>query len=374
MNQTELNQSLRVVKTMYQNDTAANGGIPNLTRIIVNGNMDNFFEAVPAETTQAGKEMYRKFALHFASQYNTPVKLGYMYLFLPTIAGDNNYLMRAALNESQADLFTNDSLNRRLYGCGYLNANLNPNDTTVTVAVEDGAKTIFEVGDKILIKSVVYNNPTLNKGTFSYDGYTHEGLETNIVTAVSVAGDVVTLTLENPINNAHDATQTSQEFGSTTVITRFVSVASLMPMTDETNDDGQPAPIQAKVSDFTTDTVDGSIDDSLISVEDARGVVFDTWTCQFEDQTTFSINGQRTGAIAGGGSINSDTSPVNDATGTPYFTLPASATSGTFVAGETFTFTTTPHVSNFWIYRNIPTGASTVDSSFNILGINLYAQ
>lgn len=374
MNQTELTTCLKIVKSQYQNDTGTNGGIPVLSSTIVNGNMDNFFPAQPAEATQTGKELYRKFALHFATENNTPVNLGYMYIFLPTLAGDHNYLMRAALNESQTDLFTDGNLNRRLYGCGYLNANANPNDTTITVAVEDGTKTIFQAGDKIKIQQVGFDNPALVKGAFKYDGYSFSLSEVNTVASVSVAGDVVTLTLDNPINNTWDATQTSQTFGATSVITQFVSVSSLMPMTDEVDESGQPAPIQATVGEFSTDTIDGVIDDSLISVDDARGVVFDIWTGTFVDQTTFTINGQRTGEIAGGGSINSDTAPINSATGTPYFTLPAAATTGTFVAGESFTFTTYPHVSNFWIYRSIPVGANTVESSFNILGMDVYSQ
>lgn len=74
-----------------------------------------------------------------------------------------------------------------------------------------------------------------------------------------------------------------------------------------------------------------------ITVDNAGGVVTDTWKVVFTDATNYKVYGTKTGLV-GGALISAAFAPDNG--GHPYFTIPANHFSGTWAAGQTQDFTT----------------------------------
>lgn len=95
-----------------------------------------------------------------------------------------------------------------------------------------------------------------------------------------------------------------------------------------------------------------------------KGAVQDTWTLTFTSATSFTASGLATGALAVGGSISADFSPVNPATGTPYCTVKSQAFGGTWAANDTLTFVTSPASIPLWYRRRVPTGTSSLANDF----------
>jgi len=123
-------------------------------------------------------------------------------------------------------------------------------------------------------------------------------------------------------------------------------VASVIPL-------GDVLPLVAAGS--VTSTA-GTFNESALSVV-PRSALEDAWTLTFTSASAYSVTGASTGALAAVGSTLASYAPANTEFGGPYFTLPAAAFGGAFVAGDTVTFTTRPAARGLWLRRIVPAGA-----------------
>lgn len=94
-----------------------------------------------------------------------------------------------------------------------------------------------------------------------------------------------------------------------------------------------------------------------------NGAINERWAIIFTTSSAFRVVGESVGQITTG-DINSVLSPINPATGYPYFTLPALGWGGGWSAGNVLRFNTTGANAPVWVARTVQPSApnSTVDS------------
>ncbi|MGQ3054773.1 MAG: hypothetical protein ACT6S0_23545 [Roseateles sp.] len=94
------------------------------------------------------------------------------------------------------------------------------------------------------------------------------------------------------------------------------------------------------------------------------GTVTERWALRFKSTLTFDIIGEHVGVI-GEGSINTITSPINPATGVPYFTLAVAGWGGGWAIGNIVRFNTIGAMFPFWVIRTVQQGPeAAADYSF----------
>lgn len=115
---------------------------------------------------------------------------------------------------------------------------------------------------------------------------------------------------------------------------------------------------------WTETSTAGSYDESGYPLGlDNQGSREDTWTLTFTSDTAFSVTGATAGLV-GAGYKTSDFSPLNPATGTPYFTLKTGGWGGAWISGETIVFSTCPSAVPVWIRQVVPSGTPAVSHNF----------
>ena len=83
------------------------------------------------------------------------------------------------------------------------------------------------------------------------------------------------------------------------------------------------------------------------------------WAFVFTSSNTVDVISETLGTILEDVSIDSDISPINPATGNPYFTIPAGGWGGGWVTSNVFRFNTTSGAENMWVIRSVQSGALT---------------
>ena len=99
-----------------------------------------------------------------------------------------------------------------------------------------------------------------------------------------------------------------------------------------------------------------------------RGAITERWALIFTNSTTFNVVGESVGVI-GTGNTATDCSPINPATGAPYFTLPALGWGGVggWSAGNVLRFNTDACGAPLWTVRTTLQGpASLQDDHFTL--------
>jgi len=115
---------------------------------------------------------------------------------------------------------------------------------------------------------------------------------------------------------------------------------------------------------WTLSSVSGTYDSTTYPVAVGNvGTVYDFWTLQLTTATAFSCSGVFSGDT-GTGSTTQDFSPVNPATGQPYFTINLLGWGGTLAIGDTVTFITEPSAAPWWFKEVVPAGANNVKKNF----------
>lgn len=99
------------------------------------------------------------------------------------------------------------------------------------------------------------------------------------------------------------------------------------------------------------------------------GAEYDTWTIRFTSSSAFSLSGTKSGSNVATGTVGSDFSPTNPATGQPFFELNHLGWSGTFQTNDQITFTTHRAALPVVVEQDVPAGTAAVDPSFWILGL-----
>jgi hypothetical protein len=97
-----------------------------------------------------------------------------------------------------------------------------------------------------------------------------------------------------------------------------------------------------------------------------KGAIQERWALVFTSNNAYRIIGESVGQI-GTGDINTNISPLNPATGTPYFTIVSQGWGSGWVAGNTLRFNTAAANYPIWAARTVLQGqATSIDDKFTI--------
>ena len=322
------------IQTVYGpaniSDTPSNGGRMT-SNVIPDAVLGNLFPPAGSAELTAGSQRFRK-AYYKNENIEIPpiapptgIALQFARIFVERFTpGEDEYMI---FEGTQLDTENDLTGSEPLYGCGQLNADVTGGATSVDVAVHDwSAFPIFRNGDLIRLS---------NKADIDATGLT-EFVRIHPVTAITESLDVVTLPLETALVNSFLA-----------VNTRVLSVI-------ESGD---------VIADFDTFIVTsgatGTYDEIGNPVEhDNVATIQQAWTLDFTSATNYDLTGDIVGAVASG-NVSSDFGPTNSDFGRPYFTLRSAGFGGTFQAGDTITFNTSPASRGIWALRDIPAGSSS---------------
>jgi len=97
------------------------------------------------------------------------------------------------------------------------------------------------------------------------------------------------------------------------------------------------------------------------------GAVTERWALVFTNTTSFNVVGEHVGVI-GTGTINADLSPLNPATGVPYFVVPALGWGIGWAVGNILRINTVGAMAPVWVVRTVQQGPNTgITHSFTLL-------
>lgn len=309
-----------------------NGGRMNFAQL-VSGVKNNLFPDVSQSERLAGAVKWRKAFIHVSSAQDTALLNARLFLDALTPAGDFVLFYPG----TQSD--TEDQIATRPYGIGTLNANVSNGVTQLQVICEHNAEYAalqpFRAGDLIRVS----DRP-------STGGAGNEEWVT--LANVSYGTDFATVDLAAPLVNAYSMANTLVsavfERGSTVASANNVAVTS----------------------------GGGSLDSGTVGnlVANNKGAIDQHWTLSFYSNTGFNASGLTVGGLPEGGSTTADFQPKNPATGTPYFTIKATAWGGTFQGGDQVVFDTTPAAIPVWYRRYVPAGTFSLANDYASLAIH----
>ncbi|TJZ73191.1 hypothetical protein [Chitiniphilus eburneus] len=97
------------------------------------------------------------------------------------------------------------------------------------------------------------------------------------------------------------------------------------------------------------------------------GALTERWALEFTAPTQYRVTGEHVGQIATG-NTGEDCSPVNPATGAPYFTIKATGWGSGWAAGNVLRFNTVGALGPVWLVRTVQQGPETVtDDRFELI-------
>lgn len=320
---------LKLYKSVTVNDVGSNGGRMSASEAVDNVK-NNIWDDVNNAERLAGSTKYRKIFL--AVKNATSTKAVAPKLFLEDIS--NGADRQAFFAGTQTDIQSGIA-SPRLYGTGRLNANVSAGATSVTVAVEDATDALFANGDKIRVSSKTYIDSVT--GTEEY---------VTITGVPSYSGNVATIAVTALVNSYVASTPTK--------------VGSVY-----TPGDVQPT-CTAPVVTSTAGTYNNA---GFPILTDGIGGVEDNWTLTFTSATAYGVVGAAVGSV-GAGSRSTNFSPNNSSFSAPYFTVPSAAFGGTYVSGDTITFTTHPAAIPMWMKRVVPAAAASVSNDLVTISID----
>lgn len=320
---------LLVYRSSVVSNAADNGGI--LSANAAGGGVANaIFPNVTEADRVAGITTFRKIFYKVANDADIALLNSKAYISQETVGDDAIALHVATQTDVQGDLTGLEDL----YGCGRLNANVSNGATTLTVAVEDWASMpIFRDGDTVRIS---------NKANVSDPG--DEEFAT-ISGAPSPVGNLVTLNFTSGLINSYLSADTH--------------VASVFDI----------GTIEGAYSDLTVTSAAGTYDDTTYPLlVDSIGSIAEDYTLSFTSATDFTCIGSVSGAL-GSGTISANFSPVNSNFTKPFFTLYSAGFGGTFVGGDSVSFSVTPAAAPLWVKRVVPAGATSISGNNFIVAL-----
>ena len=309
-----------------------NGGRMTFAQL-VSGVKNNLFPDVSQSERLAGAVKWRKAFIHINSAQDTALLNARLFLDALTPAGDFVTFHPG----TQTD--TEDQVTSRPYGIGTLHADAGGGATQIQVACENNSQYTslqpFRSGDLVRIS----DRP-------STGGAGNE--EWVQLTNVLYEADFATIDLAAPLANGYATANTL--------------VSSVL----------EQASVVAVGSNFTLTSGTGTFDSATVGnfVAHNKGAIDEHWTLSFFSDTGFTVSGVVVGGLPEGGSTTADFMPINPVTGTPYFTLKASAWAGTFQGGNQATFDTIPAAIPLWYRRQVPAGTFSLANDFASLAIH----
>jgi hypothetical protein len=313
--------NIKYYKSLVYDDGVGSGGRRSNTQI-TSGSSNQLFPVITSAERSAGSIKFRKIFVQVETYQNLPLIDAKVYIESPTQAQDMVFFAPGTATNIKSGLTGSE----RFYGCGYLNANVALDATVLTVRVEDGTIPLFVSGDLVRIS----NKSNLDDTT---SGTTEEYV--TITGTPSVVGSVVTFSLVTGVTNAYLAADTR--------------VASVY----------QAGNVDTRYSDLLVSSTDGLYDEVNYPIELASiSTITQNWTLTFTTANLVTVVGDSIGSL-GSFLTLSGISPVNVAYSSAYFTLPAAAFSGTFVANDVITFKTYAQFIPLWFKRIVPIGTAT---------------
>jgi hypothetical protein len=309
--------NIKFYRSMLMNDSDNNGG--RLSSIEEPSGLEgSLWPHIDDSDITFGRDQFRKLFLKVNNADNAILNNVMVGLY-KNAPGDVKLFLLPGTQED-----TQDSVSSTLYGGGNLSSNAVSGSSTVSVIVEDGSDIVFRQGDKV----VITNRETPN-------GVGHNEFFT-ISDVPSISGDIVTISLNNPLNNNY--------FTSNSYLMSLIDLGTISSSLDI-------------VSNSSSLGVFSLIDATAFNI----GGVHEEWTFEFSNATTFSCTGDSIGLV-GSGNIGSVFSPVNPGFNSPYFSILPSCWSGSFLSGDTVVVQQTPAAKPYWERRIIPIGASNTQS------------
>jgi hypothetical protein len=288
----------------------------------VSAALANLFPPIEDAERVAGSTKYRKFFWKAHEDGSNTLFSAQVYMERMTAGQDVFSIFAADQTDTQAGI---TGFERR-FAVGDLNANVDAGATEIEVETEDDNATTLFAGDTVRI--------TDKTSREDLGGNTEFG----VIDAVpSVVGNVVTITLVNPLDNGYLASNT-----------RVMAVY-------------EPGNLVAAVSDFLVTSDDGVYDDAQIALNN-RGTEEQTITITFTNATNYGVVSDIYGSL-GTGTVGGGAAPNNPSWTKPYFTLAAGGFSGTWEAGDTIVFSTHPAAIPMWAKRVVPANASVAGSN-----------
>ena len=321
---------IKYYKSTSVSDAAGNGGRLSANEITDNVK-NNVWPDAPSTERVAGSTKYRKVFIAFKNAARTGAVTPKVFMEDKTTGDDRQAFFAGTQTDVQSDISS-----PRLYGAGRLNANVSAGATSITIAVEAAGDALFLNGDTIRISDKEY----LDSVSGNEEYVTATG-------AASYAGNVATIAVTALVNSYVAATPTkvSSVYKPTSPVVPTCSTP-VVTSTAGTYNNGTYPPLTGGV-----------------------GGVRDDWTITFTSATAYTASGANTGSV-GTGSRSADFSPNNPDFSAPYFTLPTLAFGGTYLSGDTITFTTTPSCIPIWYKRLIPAAAASVSNNLVTLSVD----
>ncbi len=320
---------IKFYKPLLVNDTATNGGKISASEIVSAVKNNLFPDTSQAERTN-GVTHYRKAFFKVASADNLALNNARIFMERSTDGGDRVVMFPATQTNTQADITGSE----RNYGVGSLENTANVGATWLTVIVESGSDAIFHNGDLIRISNQANVNDNTGK---------EEWIRLASSNGVTWNGDQATLTFVSgqALANTYNAANTK--------------VASVI----------EAGNVEATVSGWSEITVGGTYDETLHPVmPNAIGTIREMWTLTFTSATNYNVVGAVIGSVGTGSIGGGDFAPDNpDFTGHPYFTFKDVGWGGTWTAGDSITFTTTPAAYPVWFKHIVPAGTDSTSSN-----------
>lgn len=303
---------------------AQNGGAMAMSTL-VSGVKNNLFPDVGQLERASGSVSWRKCFMHINSSDDSPLLNVRLFLESMTPADDFVTFAQGTAHDTEAELTT------RVYGIGQLLEPSAPSDSQLLIRGEQpagyAALEPFRIGDSVRIAQ----------------GADHEEFVT--LTHADYSGESIRLDVEPALTQYYSPEQTT--------------VASVLALPE----------LAAEFSVIELLSNDGSLDTTTPGhlLAHNKGAIEQDWLLTFSDTQQFSVAGHLLGTLAIPGAISADFAPLNPATGTPYFTLRASAWGGSFVANDTLRFQTRPAALAVWYRREVPAGSTSLANNYAAL-------
>ena len=315
--------------------TKANGRMSDSE--ILTGRVQNLLTHVSSSQRTAGYFDYYKMWWHVADDSDGVGTDPQMYWDFPTLSTDD-YVMffeigdRVAIEDIPGYATGTDTEDK--YGTAILDVAIVAGESVAVVTVKNaamatGSDIIFRDGETIKITDKVTDTTvTGNEEIHTING------------TPGVSGTTVTITIDSTFANDYAANG----------VVRVRSVVK--PSTD----------YETSVTAVTTTSVgDGDYDDTTYPpIMDNIGTVDEDWTITFTTATEFRLDGDSLGNGVDTGSTAASFSPSNAGRSRPYFTLNLAGFSGTFQAGDTLTFTTSPAAKGLGVKRVVPPASGSL--------------
>lgn len=317
---TELNWYMSKVVS----NATTNGGRISLNKI-TSALSNYWWPNLTVSELISGITRYRKSFLRINNPNNDVASSVQIWLWKPTPGADQLYLFKG----TQTDIQSNIS-SPTLYGAGILETSVSVSGTELRVTVEDPAKVIFRDGETLRISDETIVGTSGNAEFVVVSG------------TPTFNGSVAIITLATGVTHAY-----------TSGVTWVSSVI-------------ESSNVVGTVSNKVVTSTSGTFNESLVTVS-SLGSLYQQVTLTFTSASAFIATSDEVTLTPATGSINSEFSVTNVAVGATYFVIPSTCWGGTFEAGDTVVFNTTPPAIPIWEQNIVPSSSPAINSQTRYL-------